>query len=331
MSTPLFQGIVVVAFLLSCCCCSFFINLPVDNMAASQSDQSVSAFDVLTPSSSAAGAPDEISYNGQVWMKFDHPQNRKKGTKVSLVWTLGQSYIAVDDPSKRAWRCTSCGSRDVLILLSGDNPSNAGKHLAVKHGINVTEKTATTVASRRGSLRHGSIVNSMDISAFRRHLLQWILTRQQSFIEEDDTHFQGMLLALNQSVQANLVDSGNTIKNWLQEEFVKAASCIKEILSTAQSRIHINMDLWSSPNGYALCGIVAHLIDADLNNRQCLLGLKRMLAGHSGEEMAEVMIPVLREYGVLDNLGVVISDKCQYQRQCRKSNFARYSATWNRP
>ena len=101
----------------------------------------------------------------------------------------------------------------------------------------------------------------MNVPAFRRELLQWIVTRQHSFIEVEDPHFQGMLMALNQSVQAYLVDSGDTIKNWPEEEFVKAAACVKELLSTSLSRIHISMDLWSSPNGYALCGIVAHFVD----------------------------------------------------------------------
>ena len=269
-------------------------------MATSQSDRSTSAFDTLISSPSVATSPAEISHSNQRWVKFDQPENRKKGSKVSVVWSLGQTYISVNDASKKAWRCNACGA---IIQLVGDNSSNAAKHLQAKHSIQVSEKVTAVLASRQGS-----IVHSMNIPAFRRELLQWIVTRQHSFIEVEDPHFQGMLLALNQSVEAYLVNCGDTIKNWLQEEFVKASACVKELLLTSQSRINISMDLWTSPNGYALCGIVAHFIDADLMNRQCLLSLKRMESSHSGEEITKVMVPVLCEFNVLDNLGVFVSD-----------------------
>ena len=37
----------------------------------------------------------------------------------------------------------------------------------------------------------------------------------------------------------------------------------------------------------------AHFVDIDLNNRQGLLGLKRMEGDHSGEEIAKTMVLVL--------------------------------------
>ena len=70
-----------------------------------------------------------------------------------------------------------------------------------------------------------------------------------------------MLLACNISVQPYLVESGSTIKNWLQEEFVAAKAQVVRYLKMALSRIHISFDLWTSPNGYALCGVVAHFLD----------------------------------------------------------------------
>src|SRR5882672_918728 len=110
-------------------------------MASFQNDPSVSIFDVLTSSPSVAPPPVQISYHGQLWNKVDRTENRKKGTRVSMVWSLGQAYAAVDNPSKRVWRCGPCGGSNTIIALSADNTSNVGKHLASKHNIQLTEKS----------------------------------------------------------------------------------------------------------------------------------------------------------------------------------------------
>lgn len=102
--------------------------------------------------------------------------------------------------------------------------------------------------------------------------------------------------------------SSQTIRNWAQSEYVAAQSQVKQILVEARSRIHISFDLWTSPNGYALCAICAHFVGSNVRNNTVLLGLKRMKGPHSGENIAEVMIPVLKEYEVAPRLGVFIAD-----------------------
>jgi hypothetical protein len=66
-----------------------------------------------------------------------------------------------------------------------------------------------------------------------------------------------------------------------------------KLLASAQSRIHVSFDLWTSLNNYTLCRIVAHFAGQDCHNHSVLIGLRRMKGAHSGENIAEVTIPVL--------------------------------------
>ena len=44
-------------------------------------------------------APVEIVWKGRNWARIDHAPNRKKGSKVSRIWELGDEYIALNDPN----------------------------------------------------------------------------------------------------------------------------------------------------------------------------------------------------------------------------------------
>ena len=117
-----------------------------------------------------------------------------------------------------------------------------------------------------------------------------------------------MLTAYNKGVADYFVNSGTTIRNWIEEEYQYTMTAIKGVLASSYSKIHISFDLWTSLNGYALCGIVAHFVGQGHFARSVLLGMKRMRAGHSGEDIAEVVLQVLHQYGIINKLGVFVAD-----------------------
>ena len=83
------------------------------------------------------------------------------------------------------------------------------------------------------------------------------------------------------------------------------------MLAEAKSRIHISFDLWTSLNGFAICAVCAHFVSSDFRNHSVLLGMKRMKGTHHGEDITEVIIPVLQEYRILLNLGVFVADNAE--------------------
>ena len=52
-----------------------------------------------------------------------------------------------------------------------------------------------------------------------------------------------------------------------------------------------------------------------------LLGLKRMMVGHVGEDIAEVVIAVLKQYSIMNKLGVFIVDNADSNDTAIKAIF----------
>ena len=59
--------------------------------------------------------------------------------------------------------------------------------------------------------------------------------------------------------------------------------------------VHISLDLWSSPNGYSMLGVICHFIDRAFKARTVLFGVKALHGPHSGKNMAAPLIKVMRD------------------------------------
>lgn len=153
------------------------------------------------------------------------------------------------------------------------------------------------------------LVQAVNIDTFRYYLTRWIVERHIPFTVVEDTAFRAMLSSLNLTVQDYLIKS-DSIRDWVEGEFREAKKLVREdVITKASSTIHISCDIWTSPNGYALCCVVAHLVGHQGVNQSVLLGLKRMMAGYGGEQVSEIMVAVLQEFQIVGKLGAFIEDK----------------------
>ena len=58
--------------------------------------------------------------------------------------------------------------------------------------------------------------------------------------------------------------------------------------------------MWTSPNSMAMIAIVAHYVSHMGEGKDCLLGLKRVLGTHTGENMARSVAFTIEDYGLKD-------------------------------
>jgi len=86
-----------------------------------------------------------------------------------------------------------------------------------------------------------------------------------------------------------MVTSRNTIRRWIRTLFDEQA-------------------LWTAPNQRAFVGVVVHWLDEELKKQDVQLGLRRLKGPHSGENIAEAVIPLLKTFDITENLGFFIAD-----------------------
>jgi hypothetical protein len=60
-----------------------------------------------------------------------------------------------------------------------------------------------------------------------------------------------------------------------------------------------------------MLGIVGHFIDCNFKARTVLLGLKRLLDPHSGENMAQLLIEAIKAYKLAKVLGFCVLDSAE--------------------
>ena len=63
-------------------------------------------------------------------------------------------------------------------------------------------------------------------------------------------------------------------------------------------------------------GVVVHYLDKDLINRSYLIGMRRINGAHTGENVAEAVIPVSVEMEILSKLGYFIADNDSRNDTC---------------
>ena len=94
--------------------------------------------------------------------------------------------------------------------------------------------------------------------AFRRHLIRWISHEHISFWQVESPLFRTLLTYCFNPLAKILPQSGDTIRNWIIEDFDRAKLQLKKMIQNTPNLIHLSFDLWTSPNSLAMLGVVGH-------------------------------------------------------------------------
>jgi hypothetical protein len=102
--------------------------------------------------------------------------------------------------------------------------------------------------------------------------------------------------------------SHNTIQAWIQNSFQLKKDIVRKTLQSAKTRIHLSVDVWTSPNTYLVLAICGQFINIENQLQTVLLGL-RTIDGHGGEiQFDQALRPVLIEYGIQQKIGILMGD-----------------------
>ncbi|ENH65032.1 Putative AC9 transposase [Fusarium oxysporum f. sp. cubense race 1] len=94
---------------------------------------------------------------------------------------------------------------------------------------------------------------------------------------------------------------------------------IKDKLAIASSPIHISTDLWTSPHRHALLAVCAQWVDQDYQLQKALLGLPECHGSHSGERQADLIMSILKTFGIMSKLGYHTGDNATSNNTCLES------------
>jgi len=175
---------------------------------------------------------------------------------ISWVWKHG---FLIDDC---IWECKHC---------EGDDPqqykctctTHIHNHLSDRHNIiDNTERGKPVPASTNpDEPQLAPIFNRsgpFHVDTFHKHLVDWMLTDRIPFRQVESETWRRFITTLRCEAISHIPRSGDTVRAWAMNRFDIAHAEVKQHLRLEISKIHISCDMWSSPNGHAFLGVVAH-------------------------------------------------------------------------
>ena len=102
----------------------------------------------------------------------------------------------------------------------------------------------------------------------------------------------------------------------MKDVFETRKEKLHQDIQEAYSKISISFDLWTSPNCHAILGCIAHFIDKNGKRRTAVLGLRELLGEHSGENMADVLLHIFKDYNISGRIGYFMADNATSNDNC---------------
>jgi len=110
-----------------------------------------------------------------------------------------------------------------------------------------------------------------------------------------------------------------TARNWTVNSFYINKARVKDILQTAQSKIHLSFNLWTSGNYYTFNVVVIHFISYDFRVKTALIGFREIISLYSRENIVELVRAVYKEFNIINKLGYFILNNVGNNNTCIKT------------
>ena len=114
----------------------------------------------------------------------------------------------------------------------------------------------------------------------------------------------------------HLSTSSTIIRKWILNVFQEHKVVVKEMLRQSKSNIHLSFDLWTSENNMIFLAVISHFIDHNKNPRIIMLAIRRIHDSYSGENMAQEVIVIIRDYNIARRLEYFVLDNAESNNTC---------------
>jgi hypothetical protein len=250
-------------------------------------------------------------------------QSRPETKWRSPVWDYCRTANEEDEENSNFMYCTRCLPDDPKKPYGSNIPTNMKRHLFSAHTILVEKAVGKIQAAVVQQLRQlhlqaqaagqtkefdSQVLQSqLSQAVIDEALISLIVVRNLPFVIVEWPEFHTLCQALNSESEGMITTAHSTITKKLEGSWNTHKDVVRRDLQSAISNIHISLDIWTSPNRHLLLAICAHYTTHFLKRRKVLLAL-RTVAGHSGENQFNILLPVLQDYGIVRKLGAIVAD-----------------------
>jgi hypothetical protein len=114
-------------------------------------------------------------------------------------------------------------------------------------------------------------------------LITLIVVRNLSYNIVEWPEFHTLCQVLNKACEGIIPKSHSRASNKVKEAWIWHKDIVQRVVQSAISRIHISLDIYTSPNRFLLLAIYAHFTSYEFKRQKALLALKKV-PSHSGDD-----------------------------------------------
>jgi hypothetical protein len=103
---------------------------------------------------------------------------------------------------------------------------------------------------------------------------------------------------LNPESKDAVTTTHSQVKRKIEKAYEIHKDTVRKKLQSALTKIHLLVDIWTSPNKHLLLGVIGDFIDCTEEKHLKTLLRLRPVVGHSGEDQFDVLLSIIQEYGI---------------------------------
>ncbi|KAM3448794.1 hypothetical protein NHJ6243_010065 [Beauveria neobassiana] len=239
-------------------------------------------FDDISDSFSATSSPQLSRYSSRKRSpssSVPSKSRRKRGRTAHDTWShsrdprLGEPER--DSKSARYWYCRYCENPMYRTLST----TSARRHLDKVHHIQleaaepaikkkrdvhirqIFEKQAVKAQQTQDQHHQEVFQSALNKGAISEALARLITVRNLSDRCVEWPEFHALLKLVNPAIENEVISSHSEVTKIIARTYEHHREALRDKLQLAKSKIHITVDVWSSPNRVPFLAICAHFVD----------------------------------------------------------------------
>ncbi|EAQ85226.1 hypothetical protein CHGG_09240 [Chaetomium globosum CBS 148.51] len=201
------------------------------------------------------------------------------------------------------FRCLSdpTGKRPPPSAVKPQRESSNSRSIATFFNLNANNAEDQRMANH--------LISAFDRAEFQRRIVRWLISANLPFRTAEHPYLRDVFSYLNPSVdiqKANL--SEKTVHALAVREVERHKDAVVKTLQESPGLVHLVFDGWTSRNRLSLYGVSAVFRDEEGTPHKIVLGLPEMSDRHTGENIAEAILDVIRNYGIEKKIGYFTVD-----------------------
>ena len=211
------------------------------------------------------------------------------------------------------WECKIC-----TAPWSSSSKWNALNHCRSSHEAVLNDPIASRPMQSfvTSAPSHRALEQVFDRGAYKEAMVALLTHRRMPLSAVEWKEFKRLALACNPAIGDYLLISRRSAVRLIEANYKLYAESLREGLSKAVSLIHLQSDLWTSPHRHSILAVCAQWIDHDYKLQKALLGLLECRDDHSGAAQAQLIMQVVKKYGIAAKIGWHTSDNATSNDTC---------------